>query len=109
MRSQPKSHYLFLRIIAVVSQSTKPMTVLDIADALGIRPDVIAHCVGLHVYLDRKRVAELTLPPPPDYWAPAPTDVITRELLQPKRAGRMLTLEKALRTALATVVHETVH
>jgi hypothetical protein len=109
MPRQPKTHYLFLRIIAVVSQSKKPMTVTDIAGALKTHPDVIAHCIGLHLYLGRKRSAEMTIPPPADYWAPAATRVITRELLEPKRTGRMLAVEKALRSALGTAVTETVH
>jgi hypothetical protein len=107
MAQQPKSHYLFLRIIAVVSQSKKPMTVTDIAAALEAHPDVIAHCIGLQLYLQRKRTTEMSIPPPPDYWAPAANDVITRELLEPKRAGRMLAVEKVLRTALGTAVVDT--
>ena len=109
MPRQLKTHYLFLRIIAVVSQSTKPMTVTDIAGALETHPDVIAHCIGLHVYLGRKRTAEMTIPPPPDYWVPGVTHVITRELLEPKLAGRMLAVERALRSALGTNLTETVH
>ena len=30
----PKTHHLFLRVIAAVSQSSKPMTVADIARVL---------------------------------------------------------------------------
>jgi hypothetical protein len=80
----------------------------DIAGALETRPDVIAHCIGLHAYLGRKRTTEMTIPPPADYWAPAATNVITRELLEPRRAGRMLAVEKALWTALGAPVIETV-
>jgi hypothetical protein len=87
-KPQFKTHYLFLRIIATVAQSDKPMTVADVAHALDMPADVIAHCVGLHLYLERKRAGELTIPPPPDYWAPASNDLLTRELLEPARAGR---------------------
>jgi hypothetical protein len=98
----PKTHYLFLRIIAVVSQSTKPMTVIDIGKALQLPADVIAQCVGLHLYLERKRVAEMTIPPPADYWVPKTNDVISRDLLEPKRAGRVLAVDAAIRGALGT-------
>jgi hypothetical protein len=109
MPGQPKSNYLFLRIIAVVSQSANPLTVSDIATLLKTEADVVAHCIGLHKYLQRNRAAELPIPLPSDYWAPAASDVISREMLEPKSAGRMLALEKALRHALGTTLPETVH
>jgi hypothetical protein len=83
----PGTHYLFLRIIAVVSQSTKPMTVADIGKALQLPADVVAQCIGLHLYLEGKRVNEMTIPPPADYWVPNVGDMISRELLEPKRPG----------------------
>jgi hypothetical protein len=84
----PRTHYLFLRIIAVVSQSTKPMTVADIGNALQLPAVVVAHCIALHLYLEGKRVNEMTIPPPADYWVPKVGDVISRELLEPTRAAR---------------------
>jgi hypothetical protein len=105
MRQQqhtPKTHHLFLRIVAMVSQSTNPMTVADIGKALQLPADVVAQCIGLHLYLKRKRVIEIPIPPPADYWAPKVTDVISRDLLEPKRAGRMLAVEAAIRGALGT-------
>ncbi len=99
-----KSHYLFLRIIAVVSQSSKPLTVAEIADILEIPAVTVAHCIGLHLYFEGKQISEVTIPPPLEYWAPALTDVIDREQLSPKRAGRMLAVESAMRKALAEVV-----
>ena len=96
----PKTHYLFLRIIAIVSQSSRKMTVADIARALSTPADVVAQCIGLHLYLEKKQVSELTIPPPTDYWAPRSTDVIGRDLLEPKRAGRVLAVEAARRGTL---------
>jgi hypothetical protein len=106
-----KSHYLFLRIIALVSQSTKSLTVAEIAETLKTSADTVSHCIGLHLYFERKLVGEMTIPPPIDYWAPAATDVIGPELLDPRRAGRMFAVETAMRTALAEVVEgrSTVH
>jgi hypothetical protein len=95
----PKTHYLFLRIIAVVSQSSKPMTVSDVGTALELPADVVAQCIGLHLYLERKRVTEMTIPPA-DYWVPETNDVISRDLLEPKRVGRVLAVDAAIRGAL---------
>jgi hypothetical protein len=95
LRHTPKTHYLFLRIIAVVSQSAAPMTVADIGKALGLPADVVAQCIGLHLYLERRQVAKIAIPPPADYWVPQSTDVISRDLLDPKRAGRVLAVEAA--------------
>jgi hypothetical protein len=96
----PKTRHLFLRIIAAVLQSPNPMTVDDLGVALTTSPDVIAHCIGLHLFLEQKRAGELTLPPPVDYWVPKATDVITKEMLQPRQAGRMVAVEAALRSAM---------
>src|SRR5262245_14739077 len=52
------------------------------------------------LYLERKRVAEMTIPPPADYWVPKANDVISRELLDPKRAGRVLAVDAAIQGAL---------
>jgi hypothetical protein len=64
----PSTHHLFLRIIAAVQQSSTPMTVSDLAKALKTPGEVIAQCIALHLYLERKLVAELPIPPPADYW-----------------------------------------
>jgi hypothetical protein len=69
------------------------MTVADIARVLRTSADVIAHCIGLHLYLEGKRREGLTIPPPVDYCVPKTTDVITKELLMPQRAGRMIAVE----------------
>jgi hypothetical protein len=98
----PKTHYLHLRIIAVVAQSTKPMTVADVSSALEVPADIVAQCIGLHLYLERKRVSQLTIPPPADYWIPKAGDVISRDLLEPKRVGRVLAVDAAIRGALGT-------
>ena len=99
-----KSHYLFLRIVAIVAQSSKPLTIAEIADILDMPAVTVAHCIGLHLYFEGKQLSEVTVPPPLDYWAPSVSDVIDRELLNPKRAGRMLAVESAMRKALAEVV-----
>jgi hypothetical protein len=96
----PSTHYLFLRIIAAVGQSSAPMTVSDLGKALNADPRTIAQCVALHLYLERKRVPEMSLPPPVDYWVPGDNDVISPELLRPERAGRMLAVDAAIRDAL---------
>jgi hypothetical protein len=103
-----KTHYLFLRIIAAVAQSSTPMTVAALAKALDTDPDVIAHCIGLHLYLERKQVTEMPLPPPADYRVPALADVISGELLQPRLAGRMMAVETAIR-AMGRAVVDTLH
>jgi hypothetical protein len=99
-----KSRYQFLRIIAVVSRSTKPLTVAEIADALGTSAASVAHCIGLHLYFESHQTSEVTIPPPLDYRAPAVTDVIDREMLNPKQPARMLAVEAAMQDALAEVV-----
>ena len=70
--------------------------------------DVIAQCIGLHLYLERKRAAEMTIPPPADYWVPKTSDVIRRELLEPKRVGRLLEIHAAIRGALG-IGEQTLH
>ena len=65
-----KSHYLFVRIVAVVLKSEKPLTVAEIADILEAQAVTVAHCVGLHLYFEDNRIGELTIPPPFDYRLP---------------------------------------
>jgi hypothetical protein len=96
----PQTHYLFLRIVAAVGQSSKPMTVGDLAKALKMPAMVVAQCIALHLYIERKPVAQLPMPLPADYWVPGQTDVITKKMLQPKQAGRMLAVEQVIREAL---------
>ena len=76
------------------------MTVADIGKALELPADVVAQCIGLHLFLERKRVGEMTIPPPADYRVPNIDDVISREMLEPKRLGRVLAVDAALRGAL---------
>jgi hypothetical protein len=94
------THYLFLRIVAAVGQSPKPMTVGDLGKVLKMPPTVVAQCIALHLYVERKSVAQLPRPLPADYWVPCETDVITKKMLQPKQAGRMLAVEQVIREAL---------
>jgi hypothetical protein len=99
-----KSHYLFLRIVAVVARSSKPLTVAGIAELLDTPAITVAHCIGLNLYFEEKKISELTIPPPQDYWAPGFTEVISCETLSPNRAGRALAVEAAVQKALAEVV-----
>ena len=103
MREQdtPKTHYLFLRLISLVSQSSAPLTVADLGKVLDLPSEVIAQCIALHLYLERKQVEELPIPPPTDYWVPKAADVITRYMLQPRRAGEMPAVEAAIRAAIS--------
>jgi hypothetical protein len=102
MREQHTSptHYLFLRIVAVVGQSSEPVTVNGLANALKTPAEVVAQCIALHLYFEKKRVAELPMPLPVDYWVPSSNDVITSKMLRPKQTGRMLAVEKVIQDAL---------
>jgi hypothetical protein len=95
------THQLFLRIIGAVNL-TGPMTPVQLGQALDTSPTIIAQCIALHLYLERRRVAEMPIPPPVDYWVPKATDQITRELLEPRHAGAMPTVEAALKQALGS-------
>jgi len=106
LRRSFDSRYQFLRIIAAVSRSTRPLTVAEIADRLEMSVASVAHCIGLHHYFESHRTSELTIPPPSDYWAPAVTDVIDCEMLNPTRPAWMLDVEAAVQDALAEVVIE---
>jgi hypothetical protein len=84
-RKQFKTHYLFLLIIATVSRASSGMTVRQIGEVLGYPPNIIAHCIGLHLYLERQNRQPVPLPPPDDYVVPGPNDIITRGMLEPER------------------------
>ena len=103
------THYLFLRIIAVVGQSSTPMTVTDLARALKADPKVIAQCVALHSYLERNGVGEPALPPPPHYWVPGQSDVITTEMLRPRGARRLFAVDAVIRHALGVIRERLLH
>ncbi len=106
MREQrtPQTHYLFLRIIAVVSQSSCPLTVVDLGKALNLPPQSVAHCIALHLYLARTRARELPIPPPVDYWVPGAADPISRNMLEPSQAGKMPVVQGAISAALDWIV-----
>jgi hypothetical protein len=99
-----KSRYDYLRIVAVVSRSDKPVTVAEIADALEMPNIAVAHCIGLHLYCESHQTSGVAIPPPLDYWAPAATDVIDHAMLTPKLPAGMLAVEKAMSKALEEVV-----
>jgi hypothetical protein len=95
------THQLFLRIVAAVNLGG-PMTPVQLGHLLDMSPAVVSQCIALHLYLERKRVAEMPIPPPVDYWVPKLTDLISRELLEPRHAGEMRTVEAALEKALGS-------
>ena len=101
-RSSPDTLYLFLRIIAAVGTSPRPLTVNELAKQFKVPPGVIAGCIARHVYLEWRRVEDVPSPPPPEYWVPAATDPITSDMLRPHRTQSLFTLEAAMRDALAT-------
>jgi hypothetical protein len=78
-----RTHYLFLLIVATVSRVPNGMSVRDIGKTLGYAPDIIAHCIALHLYLERRNREGIPIPPPPDYVVPGPEDIITRTMLEP--------------------------
>jgi hypothetical protein len=80
---QYKTHYLFLLILATVSRVPSGMTVREIGEVLGYAPDIIAHCIALHLYLERQDREGIPIPPPSAYVAPGPEDIITRGMLAP--------------------------
>jgi hypothetical protein len=82
---QYRTHYLFLLIVATVSRASAGMTVEQIGEVLGYPPDIIAHCIGLHLYLECENRQPVPLPPPNDYVVPRPSDVITRGMLDLER------------------------
>ena len=80
----PKTHYLFLQIITTVTQSAHGgMSVREIAEALQMDPDVVAHCIALHLHLERQTPQAMTIPLPEGYWVPEPDEIIDRVVLEP--------------------------
>jgi hypothetical protein len=102
-RSTPSAtHYLFLRIVAMVGASPRPLTVSEPSQRLKQPPGIIAGCIARHVYLEWTHSDLVPSPPPPEYWVPAATDAITSDMLRPDRTNRLFTVEEALRDALGT-------
>ena len=80
----PKTHYLFLQIITTVTESARGgMSVREIAETLQTDPDVVAHCIALHVHLERQTPRAMTLPLPEGYWVPEPDEIIDEVVLEP--------------------------
>ena len=103
------THYLFLRIIAAVAEAPRPPTVEELSRELNTSPEIIAQCIALHLYMERKKSEDMVLPPPSDYWIPAADDVITRTMLRPKQAGRMHAVETAIGEALIVTGSRSLH
>jgi hypothetical protein len=80
----PNTHYLFFQIITTVTDSAGgSMSVRDIAEALQTNPGVVAHCIALHVHLERQTPRAVTIPLPQGYWVPEPDEIIDRVVLEP--------------------------
>jgi hypothetical protein len=84
---QSKTHYLFLLIASAVSRSSNGISVREIARELGYDPQVVAHCIGLHLYLERRSPTDVPFLLPLKYVAPDPHDVITRGMLASPQAA----------------------
>ena len=100
--STSATNYLFLRIVAMVGASPRPLTVDDLSRRLKQPPGVIAGCIARHVYLEWTHADHIPSPPPPEYWVPAATDPITSDMLRPDRTSNMFTVEEMMRDALGT-------
>ena len=74
---------------------------IDLARALKADPKVVARCIALHSYLERKRVG--ALPRAPQYWVPELSNVITTEMLMPRRAGGLFAVAAVIRDALGLI------
>jgi hypothetical protein len=82
----PNTHYLFFQIITTVTGSAcGSLSVRDIAEALQTNPDVVAHCIALHVHLERQTPRAVTIPLPLGYWVPEPDEIIDQVVLEPPR------------------------
>jgi hypothetical protein len=77
-----RTHYLFLLIVATVSRTRNGLSVRQIGETLGYPPDTIAHCIALHLYLERRGREGMPIPPPSDYVVPGSEDIITRGMLE---------------------------
>jgi hypothetical protein len=82
-----RTHYLFLLIVATVSRAPNGLTVRQIGETLGYPPDVIAHCIALHLFSERRDREGILIPPPANYVVPGPEDVITRAMLEPPKGS----------------------
>jgi hypothetical protein len=82
------THYLFLRIIAAVAEAPRPPTVEELSRELNTSPEIIAQCIALHLYMERKKSEDMVLPPPSDYWVPAADDVITPHDAEAQASGK---------------------
>jgi hypothetical protein len=61
--------------------------VREIGRQLGYNLDVIAHCIALHLFLERRNDV-MPVPPPREYIVPGPDDIITRAMLAPAEGLR---------------------
>ncbi len=80
----PKTHYLFVQIVATVGLNGRGgMSVREIAGELKMAPDIVAHCIALHVHLERQTCLAMPIPLPKGYWVPEPDEIIDRVVLEP--------------------------
>jgi hypothetical protein len=77
-----KAYHLFLEIVDVVARSPGGVTVREIGRVLNLQPDLVAHCIALHFYLETKHREPMPIPAPDDYRVPGLDDVIDRATLE---------------------------
>jgi hypothetical protein len=82
--STTNTNDLLTSIKALVSRSKDGIAIESIARQLRIAPHTIAHCIGLHLYLECRQVSGLAILLRSDDWVPRPTDVITDATLDPR-------------------------
>ena len=77
-----KAYRLFLDIVATVARSPNGLTVREIGRALALQPELVAHCIALHFYLDTRPREPIPIPTPADYHVPALDELIDRARLE---------------------------
>jgi hypothetical protein len=82
--STSNTNDLLISIKAEVSRSKDGIAIESIARQLHVAPDTIAHCIGLHLYLECRQVSGLAILLRSGDWVPSTTDVITNATLDPR-------------------------
>jgi hypothetical protein len=77
-----KAYHLFLDIVAVVARSPDGLTVREIGRVLDLQPELVAHCIALHFYLEMRPREPIPIPTPADYRVPGLDERIDRVRLE---------------------------
>jgi hypothetical protein len=77
-----KAYHLFLDIVAVVARSPDGLTVREIGRVLDLQPELVAHCIALHFYLETRPREPIPIPTPADYRVPGLDERIDRARLE---------------------------